>query len=125
MLEDFYRWNWNIRTAPYKSLNMQSFDSDMIVFPNYSIVDGIITENDSFLNYDDTFKLNVMQGIDDLDFESIEKVIKSQGEDFTGGYASVGTYHVSLFSIIMMFTCFAMLLFIYFSTMIKQKGGRK
>ena len=58
-------------------------------------------------------------------FESIEKVIKSQGDDFTCGYVSAGSYHVSIFSIIMMFVCFAMLLFIYFSTMIKQKGMKQ
>ena len=129
-LEDFYRWNWNVLTAPFKSLNTETDRdfyavNDTIIFPNYTVTDGIITETDSYMSYDEGFKHTVFNNIDELDFESIEKVIKVQGEDFICGYVSAGSYHVSLFSIIMMFVCFAMLLFIYFSTIIKRKGGRK
>ena len=86
-------------------------------------------QESDYLTYDEGFKTSIFKNIDDLDFESIEKVIKVQGSDFTCGYVSAGSYHVSLFSIIMMFVCFAMLLFIYFSTMIKhkvikRKGGK-
>ena len=128
-LEDFYRWNWDVITLPYKSLNLNYYDDETVVFPDYVVTDGIITEKDDYLTYDEGFKTNIFKNIDDLDFESIEKVIKLQGSDFTCGYVSAGSYHVSLFSIIMMFVCFAMLLFIYFSTMIKhkvikRKGGK-
>ena len=128
-LEDFYRWNWDVVTLPYKSLNLNYYDDETVVFPDYIVTDGIITEKDDYLTYDEGFKTSILKNIDDLDFESIEKVIKVQGSDFTCGYVSAGSYHVSLFSIIMMFVCFAMLLFIYFSTMIKhkvikRKGGK-
>ena len=120
-LEDYYKWNWNVVTLPYKSLNTEYYDDQAVVFPDYVVYDGLITEKDNYLTYDEGFKTSVSKNIDDLDFESIEKVIKIQGNDFACGYVSTGSYHVSLFSIIMMFACFAMLLFIYFSTMIKQK----
>ena len=124
-LEDFYKWNWNVITLPYKSLNLNYYDDESIVFPNYEVSDGVILEKDNYLTYDEGFKRNIFNNIDDLDFESIEKVIKVQGNDFACDYVSAGSYHVSLFSIIMMFVCFAMLLFIYFSTMIKQKVIRQ
>lgn len=122
-LEDFYKWNWNVLVSPYKSLNKEYYDDETVIsFPDYNFSDGYITENNKDLIYDDGFKSTILKNIDDFDFESIEKVIKVQGSDFYCGYVSAGSYHVSLFSIIMMFVCFAMLLFIYFSTMIKQKG---
>lgn len=124
-LEDFYLWSWNIFTLPYKSLNKNYYENDKIIVPSYTVEDGIFTENNSVKYYNDDFKNQMKAEIDDFDYESIEKVLKSQGDDFTCGYVTLGSYHVSLFSIIMMFFCFCMLLFIYFSTMIKKKGGKK
>ena len=74
--------------------------------------------------FNQSFVDDVYKNIDLLDFESIEKVIKNQGENFIPGYNTNSSYPVSLFSAIMMFICFFILLFIYFSAMIR-KGGRK
>ena len=74
--------------------------------------------------YNQSFKNEVYDSIDDLDFYSIERVIKDQGKDFLAGYTKAASYNVSIFSIIMMFICFCMLLFIYFSAMI-GKGGKR
>lgn len=124
-LEDFYLWSWNVFTSPLKSLNKSNYEDDCLVIPSYKVEEGIFTENDLVKYYNDDFRNQMKDEIDDFDFESIEKVLKSQGDEFTCGYVTLGSYHVSLFSIIMMFCCFGMLLFIYFSTMIKKRGGKK
>ena len=123
--EDFYRWNWNVITAPYKSLNPNGeADDNHIVYPRYVTEDGLIKQQDNVLYYDQAFKQSLYDGIDNLDFNSIESVIKVQGEGFTAGYTDSASYNISIFSIIMMILCFFMLLFIYFSAIIR-KGGRR
>ena len=74
--------------------------------------------------FNQSFVDDVYKNIDLLDFESIEKVIKNQGENFIPGYNTNSSYPVNLFSTIMMFICFFILLFIYFSIII-QKGVKK
>ena len=124
-LEDFYRWNWNVRTNPYKSINVENpEDLNTVSYPRYEVQDGIIVPYMQTLTYDQNFKKSVYDSIDNLDFYSIESVIKKQGADFKAGYTNSASYNVSFFSIIMMIICFTMLLFIYFSAMI-GKGGRK
>lgn len=123
-MEDYFKWNWTVYTAPLKSLNINYSSDEIIDFPSYQNEDGFIKETENVFSFNDVFKQKVYSDIDDLDFNSIEKVIKCQGNDFKCDYVSIGAYNVSLFSIIMMFICFAMLLFIYFSAIIK-KGGRK
>ena len=125
LLEDYYRWNWNVRTAPYKSLNDNGeYDENHVVFPEYVEEDGIIKQNNRTMYYNKNFKKEVYDNIDQLDFYSIETVIKDQGNDFLAGYTKSASYNVSIFGIIMMIICFCMLLFIYFSAMI-GKGGRR
>ena len=123
--EAFYRWNWNVITAPYKSLNPNGeADENHVVFPRYSTQDGLIVQTDTAIYYDQSFKQRLYDGIDDLDFNSIEGVIKLQGDDFCAGYTDSASYNVSIFGIIMIIICFTMLLFIYFSAII-GKGGRR
>ena len=125
LLEDYYRWNWNVRTAPYKSLNDNGeYDENHVVFPEFVEEDGIITQKNLTMYYNQSFKNQVYQGIEDLDFYSIESVLKDQGSDFLAGYTKSASYNVSIFGIIMMIICFCMLLFIYFSAMIR-KGGKR
>ena len=124
-LEEYYRWNWNVRTAPYKSLNANSeYDDEHVVYPEFVEEDGLITQRNLTMYYNQSFKQEVYDSIDNLDFYSIEAVIKEQGKDFLAGYTKEASYNVSIFGIIMMITCFCMLLFIYFSAMIK-KGGKR
>ena len=123
--EAFYRWNWNVITAPYKSLNPNGeADENHVVFPRYSTQDGLIVQTNTAIYYDQSFKQRLYDGIDDLDFNSIEGVIKLQGDDFCAGYTDSASYNVSIFGIIMIIICFTMLLFIYFSAII-GKGGRR
>ncbi len=124
-IESFFRWNWNVMTKPYRSLNNNSeSDENHVVYPRYSVNDGLIQRTNQVMYYDDSFRTRIYEGIDILDFYSIESVIKSQGKDFIAGYTHMGSYNISFFSIIMMIVCFFMLLFIYFSAMI-GKGGKR
>ena len=125
VLEDYYRWNWNVRTAPYKSLNNNGeYDDEHVVYPQFVEEDGIISQRNLTMYYNQSFKNEVYNNIDNLDFYSIEAVVKDQGKDFLAGYTKAASYNVSIFSIIMMIICFCMLLFIYFSAMI-GKGGKR
>ena len=76
------------------------------------------------MKYDNSYKKEIYEGIDKLQFNSIEKVMKSENEDFTGGYAAASSYQINLFGIIMCFICLFILLFIYLSIIIR-KGTSK
>ncbi len=123
-LEDYYKWKWNIVSRPFKSLNKNYSDDSYVVYPSFTNENNKITENDKILSYDDNFRQSVYNDIDSLDFDSIEKVLKSQNKNAKYAYVQTSSYKVSLFSIIMMFISFSVLLFIYFSVIIK-KGGKK
>ncbi|MCR4953161.1 MAG: hypothetical protein K6A43_03720 [Treponema sp.] len=123
-LEDYYLWNWNVKTYPYRSLNQNNSDDGVATYPRYVLSDGKIENSQDVMVYNDSYKRKVFDQIDQLEFNSIEKVIKSQDADFVPGYKSSGSYQVNIFSIICMFICFAMLLFIYISAIIR-KGGKK
>ena len=122
-LEEFYRWNWNVCTAPYKSLNEQSLENkESVEFQTFTENpdSGIITPHIQTMHYDDSFRREVFDGIDSLKFNSVEKVMKSEGEDFTAGYSALTSSHINLFGIIMMFICVFILLFIYISIIIRK-----
>ena len=123
-LEDFYVWNWDVLTYPVKNLNINSNSSDKVIFPRFVQEENKLKQINEVMYFNQSFVDDVYKNIDLLDFESIEKVIKNQGENFIPGYNTNSSYPVSLFSAIMMFICFFILLFIYFSAMIR-KGGRK
>lgn len=118
-LEDYYSWIWNIKTNPYKSLNKENNDF-YVEFPHYAEENGKIIESKTIFSYNQNFKDNVFDSISQLQFESIEKVMKSEGKDFKGGYSGSQNVSANLFSIIMMIFCLIILLFIYFSIMIVQ-----
>ena len=120
--EDYYRWNWNVKTYPYKSLNAADQDSDFVSFTDFieDSESGIISQQQLQLKYDDSFRTEVWNNIDSLPFNSVEKVLKSEGEGFTAGYSALSSNHVSIFGIIMMFICLFILLFIYISIIIRK-----
>jgi len=120
--EDYYRWNWNVRTAPYKSLNEKSIEEDSVEFQTFTEnpESGIITPHKQTMHYDESFRREVFDGIDTLKFNSVEKVMKSEGADFSAGYSALTSSHINLFGIIMMFICVFILLFIYISIIIRK-----
>ena len=121
--EDYYKWTWNVKTAPYKSLNENKEDNqNTVTFSNF-IEDektGIISENQTTLKYDDSFRKEIYDGIDTLQFDSVEKVMKSEGNDFSAGYTAASSYQITIFGIIMCFICLFILLFIWISIIIRK-----
>ena len=119
--EEYFDWAWKVKTTPYKSLN-ESNDDLQISFSEFVENEdtGIISEKITSMKYDDAFKKEVYEGIDKLQFNSIEKVMKSEGNDFQGGYIAASSYQINLFGIIMCFICLFILLFIYISIIIRK-----
>ena len=121
--EDYFQWNWAVKTTPYISLNdMDAADAQTVSFSNYVEDEntGIITEEKITLQYDDSFRKEVYDNIDTLPFDSVEKLMKSEGSDFCGGYTATSSYQITLFGIIMCFICLFILLFIYISIIIRK-----
>ena len=72
------------------------------------------------MSYDDDFRKEIFESVDSLKFNSIEKVMKSEGADFSAGYSALSSSNINLFGIIMMFICVFILLFIYISIIIRK-----
>ena len=121
-LEEYYRWMWNVKTYPYRSINKADASEDKIVFPDFSEnpKTGLIEIKDVVMNYDTDFKKSVFDDIENLNFNSVEKVMKSEGDSFIAGYSSASNNQINLFGIIMSFICLLVLLFIYFSIIIRK-----
>lgn len=122
-LEEFYRWTWDFRTAPYRSLN-KAQDDFFVEFPRFAESSGTIAQTNVIMSYDQNFRDSAYDSIDDFGFESIEKVLKSEGKDFKGGYSVTNSYPVGLLGVIMSLICVFVLLFLYVSTIIR-KGIKK
>ncbi len=121
--EDYYKWVWNVKTYPYKSLNSQEGQDNTISFSDFveNTETGIIAEEITTMNYNDSFRNDVYDSIDNLKFDSVEKIMKSEGKDFSNGYTAISSYQISIFGIIMCFLCLCMLLFIYFFIIIRKR----
>ena len=122
-LEDYYLWAWNFKTYPYRSLNKEENKSFM-EYPRFTDDNGVVRQNSFVLAYNQSFKDSTFENIDNLSYNSIEKVLKSEGKDFKGGYSVTNSYSVTLFGVIMCMICIFILLFIYISTIIR-KGIKK
>lgn len=122
-LEDYTKWTWNIKTLPYKSIN-KTDNNNKVSYPEYKMQDGHIQKINVIQNYDQEYKNEIINSIDDLDFYSIEQVLKSQGAEKDYGYTASSSYSVNIFTIIMMIISVCVLLFIDFSAIIR-KGGKK
>ncbi|MCR5437694.1 MAG: hypothetical protein K6E97_11595 [Treponema sp.] len=121
-LTDYTRWTFDVITKPLVSVNKNT-DKNKVVYPRFVREDNLIKQVDYTLIYDDTYKNTVLDSINNLGFESIEKVVKIQGHDFKCGYTSASNFHVSVFSVICIILCFSSLLFLFIS--INKKGGKK
>lgn len=122
--DDYYQWKWTVDTEPYKSLNREEEDTYQVDFPYYEEVDNKIIKKTKTLVFDRNFCSSTFSQIDDLTFNAIEKVLKTEGEASSFGYVSMNSYSVNPYGTITIFICFFILLFIYISSMIK-KGGRR
>ena len=92
-LKDFYNWSWNIKSFPYRNLNLQykeqAEDGDTVTIPRYEISGDKIIETQSVLmTFNDEFRDKADREIDSLEYGAIEKLMKKQGGDFTVVYRS-------------------------------------
>ncbi|MCR4741468.1 MAG: hypothetical protein K5866_01145 [Treponema sp.] len=122
-LEDYYQWHWNIEAGPYLSLNKKQ-DNNMISFPRYKKEGKKLVEYQETLTFDQDYKNKLYSEIDDFKYLSLEKMLKSQGKDFAGGYKSTSSYKISIFGITILLISYLILLFFSISIIIK-KGQRK
>jgi len=122
--DDYYKWKWSILTAPYKSLNDEEGNKDEVTFPYYEEENNKIIKKTKTFIFDRNFCSSTFSQIDDLSFNAIEKVLKSEGETSSFGYVSMNAYSVNPYGTITIFICFFILLFIYISSIIKKGGNR-
>lgn len=127
-LEEYYRWNYIVQAYPYISLNKE-FDetTNDIVYPRYVENNGKIERVENHLTYNDEFKKSVNKNIDNLQYNSIESILKNQKSDFEPGFSAAKSNPINLFGIIIMIVSILLLLFIYFSVIMKRTkaGGKK
>lgn len=123
-LDDYYDFVWNVSSYPYRNLNDSKADYNYYQYPHYEEENGVIKETMQLKAFNDSFKLETYDSIDMLQFNAVEKLLKSQGSEVKPGYTSSGSYRTGIFAIIMMFVSLTILLFIYISSIIR-KGVRK
>lgn len=122
-LDDYYGWTWKIKSLPYQSLNTKN-NTSSVVYPEYKKENGRIVKTEQTMSYNQAFKDSVYDDIENLDFYSIEQVLKSQGKESTYGFTASSSYNVTIISIILMIITLIMLIFLDISVIIK-KGGKK
>lgn len=123
MLEDYYKWVWNVQTFPYRSLN-ESHQESVVEFSRFVQSENGIIQQNEVMFYDDEFKQNLNTQIDFIGENSIEYMLRTQNQELFPCFSSSGSFQISNFSLVMCFICFFILLFIYFSIII-QKGVKK
>lgn len=119
-LEDYYQWDYMIRTFPQRSLNQDQDFLSPVRVTKYESENGRIVETFQDLSYDQNYKDMRYGTIDSLPFNALEKVLKKQGEDSRAGYSSNGSYRISLFCIIITFVQFSMIV-VYFAWILINK----
>ena len=124
--EDYYNWYWELMTKPYVSLNdngnTSGSEAETVEFSHFIEQEnnGAIIETKNIMTFDNNFRDSIYAGIDGLKFNAVEKVMKSEGKNFSAGYSPLSSYQINIFGIIMMFICLFILLFIYFSIIIRK-----
>ncbi len=129
-LNDYFRWAWNTKVFPYKSLhNFRSVenvaDGDRITVIEYEeTAEGIKSREKVLFEYDSKFKDSCEKDIEKFDYPAIEKLMLEQGRDVQVSYSSgsdSGTYGSENFfmSFILILAAFGesvLLFFIYRAT---------
>lgn len=122
-LEDYCKWKWNINTFAYKSLN-KSENQYEVNFPEYKKENGRIVKTEKTMRYNQEYKDDVLSQIQNLDFYSIEQVLKSQGNDLFYGFTSCSSNNITIFSIILIIFSLFVLIFMNIFAIIKKDGKK-
>lgn len=124
VMKDYYRWVWNIKTFPYRSLNESSDlssveDGDCVEILRYeSTEEGIKTSSSKVFTYDAEFRKVCDTEIDGLGEGAIETFLKKQENGIAVVYGNKGkssgqTDSVSLVLILLCLLGPVVLLLIY------------
>lgn len=124
VLEDFYKWDYSVRSFPYHSLNSETDSLGPVKFSRFQNSNGRLEESLTEMEYTPEYKEGVYNKIDSLQFDAFEKIMKKQGEDFSAGYSSNGSHRLSLFCIIISFIQFSIIL-VYFAWILLHKKPKK
>ncbi len=124
-LEEYYLWDYEIRSFPYKSVNYVYENASGTEFSRFEKNGDSVVYSKDVLEYSPSYAENVYNGIDLLQFNAFEKIMKKQGESFSAGYASNGSHRLSLFCIIISFIQFAIILISFAFLLIKSTGKAK
>lgn len=93
-ITDFYGWSFNTIAFPYRNLNKYSNEGplkegDSVKYTRYSQSEtGIIAKEETVYSYDNSFKREMHDYINDLGYPSIESFMLSQGEEVCVGYSN-------------------------------------
>ena len=121
-LKDYYAFDFSVRSFPYRSLNGDNLQGASI--SRFTSEKGKIMQSTDFFEYSEAYEERVNSKIDLLPFNAFEKIMKKQGSLFSAGYASNGSHRLNLFSIIISFIQFSVLL-IYFAWILINKKSKK
>ncbi|MCR5495516.1 MAG: hypothetical protein K6F15_07760 [Treponema sp.] len=114
-LNDYILWNWQASTFPYKSLNTsQEKESNSLIFPRFTEKNGNIEESYNSIEYNEKFRQNVIDSVDDFDYKSIELLLKKQGLYKGAGYSSSGSSSLNFITFVLLFVGTLVPAFLYF-----------
>lgn len=128
--EDYYEWSWKVKTAPYRSINSEANREELstksaVEFPYFEEVNGKIVSKTKTLTFDEGFKQDLYSEIENLGFNSLEGMMKSEGISSKFNYVSLNSYSINFISIIMILICFFILLFVFISCIIKRSVKKR
>lgn len=92
VIKDYVIWTWNSITMPYKSLNSitsaEPEEGESVVIQRFvNTEDGIKRKEEVLYTFDQDFKDDVIESIDDLNYPAVEKLMKLQDKGFSVDYS--------------------------------------
>ena len=124
-IKDFVEWKWEATTFPYISLNEKNSSTKQISFSQFKMEDGLIKEEVKSIAFNQNFIEESINDIDDLNFPAIEKMLKLQKKDFSGGYASSTSQNLTILTIIIILLSLQIPLICRLVYKIRIKGFKK
>lgn len=94
VINDFYDWSFNTIVFPYRNLNEYSMkgplkEGESVSYTRYTQTEqGIISRDEAVYSYDESFKKEMHNYIDNLGYPSVESFLISQGENVSVGYST-------------------------------------
>lgn len=108
-MDDYVTWTWNAITLPYKSLNnsistvpQEGETVNIRRFVNAE--NGVKVKEEVLYTFNDSFRKEVVNAIDELTYPAIEKLMKAQESGFSVDYSYGTGESFNKFSLIILLT---------------------